>query len=78
MKTNYKNWLKAPSLKHVIIITTVWAVGLLLLLLAITDFFQTSPFVKKNMVMGFLILTSTATTVEVYINYLRNRKRKTS
>lgn len=57
--------------KRVTIITALWLVGIILLLLAATDVFTTSPFQGQYLPMYMLMLGSTLMTARLWWVYLK-------
>ena len=68
-----KNWINNPTKNQLLIVITIWLVGVLLLLLAMTNFFIELPFRKKYIFSYFLIVISTITVFQVYRAYKKSK-----
>lgn len=67
------SWIKNPTLKQVILFTTLSLGGLILLILSMTNLFS-EPLFQKNYIMLYpLMLGSIFSTVIVHINYRRSK-----
>ncbi len=64
------NWINNPSLKQLVLLTIVWAVGSLLLILSMTDFFTERFFQKNYVLVYFLMIGATWTMSKLYRSYL--------
>jgi hypothetical protein len=73
-QNNQSDWTKRPTKKQIIVITVLWLVSVLLLVIAITDFFHTSILSKKDIFSYFLILWVSYTVFKIYLNYFKNKK----
>lgn len=73
MKNQPALWYTNPSLKVVAIFISVWLVGNMLIVLAITDFFKSGFQPAKHMPSALLMIASTVSTLKVIRNYLRTR-----
>jgi hypothetical protein len=73
-QNNQSNWTKNPTKKQIIIVTIIWFVGVLLSVMSMTDFFHTSIFNKKYILIYFLILWVSYTVFKIYLNYFKNKK----
>jgi len=74
MSTNKTNWMTNPSPKQVVGFTVIWLVGLILLILSMTDLFRESLFQRKYTILYLLILGSTVALVKVHANYWKSMK----
>ena len=63
-----------PTLKQLLTITGIWLVGMLLLVLVMTDLFTQSPFRAEYTMLFFLLGTSTIAITFFNLNYLRVQK----
>jgi hypothetical protein len=68
-QNNQSNWIKNPTKKQIILVTIVWLVGVLLLVISMTDFFN-----KKYILFYFLILGTSYIIFKIYFNYFKNKK----
>ena len=73
MRTEKKNWIKNPSKKQIVLISTLWIVGIFLLTISMTDFFSESIFQKKYVMVYFLIIGATLTTFTSHFNYWKSK-----
>jgi hypothetical protein len=73
-QNNKSNWIKNPTKKQMILVTIVWFVGVLLLVISMTDFFNTSIFNKKYILIYFLILGTSYIVYKIYFSYFKNKK----
>ncbi len=76
MQKNRRTFVSHPTEKNVLVVVTAWLLSVVLLLCAMTDFFQMPFIVKENIVMLFLIGSSTSVVFEVLLNFYRLRKKK--
>ncbi|MCX8491204.1 MAG: hypothetical protein ORN54_09065, partial [Cyclobacteriaceae bacterium] len=67
-----ESWVKNPTQKQVLLAVVVWALGNLLLVLAITDLFRVSFINRQFIIIYFLMIGSTTATLMMFSNY---RKR---
>lgn len=73
MKNQPELWYTNPSLKVVVIFVSIWLIGNILILLAMTDFFMSGFQPGKHMPSALLMLASTITTLKFIRNYFRTR-----
>jgi len=73
METIKRNFIKNPSKKDLILFTSLWLLGIILLTLSTTDLFTESFFQKKHFIIYFLMIGSTVTTGKLYFNYWKNK-----
>lgn len=66
-----EHWVTHPTKKNLLIIVTVWFVGISLQILAVTDLFTESFFNKRYIFTYALMVMSTWITFKVVSNYLR-------
>lgn len=72
--TKFNDGLKIlATKKRVTIITALWLVGIVLLLLAATDVFTTSPFQGQYLPVYLLMLGSTLMTARLWWVYFKMR-----
>jgi len=77
MQENIKNWYTHPTKTVLIIIISIWLLGLGLLLLALTDSFNKKLEFNREATLVFgLIGSSTAFVYETFIKYLKNKKKE--
>ncbi len=76
MKQVKTNWMNNPTRKQLILFTTLWILGITLLLLSMTDLFTESFFQKKNIIVYLLMIGSTLATFKLFRNFLNNRTSK--
>lgn len=72
---NQASWLSQPSKKQTIMVTLLWAFGILCSLLAETNFFTENLFQSKNSVLNSLHIAATIITITVIKNYFANMKK---
>jgi uncharacterized membrane-anchored protein len=75
MKYIKSDWVKNPTKKQVVMASLIWLIGLILLLLPMTDFFSESPLKRKFLGVALLLVMATFTLFCVYLNYFRNRSK---
>jgi positive regulator of sigma E activity len=68
------HWLIQPTKKQLRVALVIWLVGLVLLVVAITDFFREPFFQRKYLIVHFLIFWSGLTMLALYRRYRRSRK----
>lgn len=73
MKNQPEFWYSNPSLKVVVIFVSIWLIGNMLILLAMTDFFKSGFQPDKHLSSGLLMITSTIATLKLIRNYFRTR-----
>lgn len=73
MKNQPEFWYSNPSLKVVVIFVSIWLIGSMLILLAMTDFFKSGFQPDKHLPSGLLMITSTIATLKLIRNYFRAR-----
>ncbi|MDE3214500.1 MAG: hypothetical protein KGM98_14820 [Bacteroidota bacterium] len=66
-------WLPNPTKKQLVVFSTVWVFGVLLILLASTNFFTESLFYKQNFVLFFLVLASSTVLIGIWKNFLARK-----
>jgi len=75
MNKTPKNWFHNPSKKTVVIVGLTWLFGAILLVIATTNLFAESFFQRKYFITNCLLFVSALTVVNVYANYLKNKRR---
>lgn len=73
METDKRNFMKNPSIKSLILFTSLWFIGITLLTLSTTDLFTESFFKKKYVMIYFLMIGATIATGKLYFNYWKNK-----
>ena len=73
MKRKKTNWTNNPTKKQLILITTAWILGNMLLILSITDLFTESFFQRNYIMMYLLMIGSTLATFNLYRNFLKHK-----
>ena len=73
MKTEKNNWIKNPTKRQIVLFTTLWLVGMFLLIISMTDLFNESIFQKKYLIVYFLIFGATSATFILHFNYWKSR-----
>jgi len=68
-----RNFITKPSKKILILFTSLWIVGITLLILSMTDLFTESFLQKKYIMIYFLMIGSTITIGKLYFNYWENK-----
>ncbi len=74
MKIDEKNGITNPSKKQVVGFTVVWLIGLILLVLSMTDLFREALFQKKYTILYLLIFGSTVALIKVHAKYWKSRE----
>lgn len=74
MKIDEKNGITNPSKKQVVGFTVVWLIGLILLVLSMTDLFREALFQKKYTILYLLIFGSTVALFKVHTKYWKSRE----
>jgi hypothetical protein len=74
METVKRNYIKKPTIKNLILLISLWSVGILLLTLSATDLFTESFFQKKYVAIYFLMIGSTIAIGKLYFNYWKNKR----
>jgi len=69
-----RNWVTHPTRRYLVISLTVWFVGIVFLVITMTDFFTQSFFNKKHFVFYAMIIMSTWTTIKVTLNYIKTKE----
>lgn len=69
-----RNWVTHPTTRNFAIIVSVWIIGLVLLVAAMTDLFRNSLFYKKHIVVYGMMVLSTWTVVKVSLNYIKTKR----
>lgn len=72
------SWVKNPTKTQMILSSSAWATGVILIILSITNFFTENIFHKKFLILYFLVIASTYTVITVVANYFNNKKIKTA
>lgn len=70
-----ESWINNPTKKQLVLVGTLWFIGIFLLILAITYHFTKSFFGNVNLMLFFLMLGSTATFAKVLLNYFKMKNR---
>ncbi len=68
-----ENWFKNPNKNIIIIFTILTFIGLLLTIIAMTDFFKESPFQSKYLLLWFINIFSIITLIKLYNNYSKSK-----
>ena len=68
-----RNFITNPSKKILILFTSLWLLGITLLILAMTDLFTESILQRKYVMVYFLMIGSTIVTGKLYFNYWKNK-----
>lgn len=72
-----KNWYTHPTKTVLIIMTLLWLLGISLLLVSFTDYFQKGLDFNGNIVLLYGIIGgATAFVYETFIKYLKNKKEE--
>ncbi len=67
-----RNWIKNPTKKDIIIVATFWTVGMLLILLSLSNVFRESLIQAKYSMVYVLIVLAIATVIRLIYNYIKN------
>ena len=74
MNNTKTNFITHPKVKHLLLFTGIWLLGIVLSTLAMTDLF-TESFFQKNYIMSyFMMLLSITAIAKLYRNYWKNKK----
>lgn len=65
------NWAFSPNKKQMVTVVCGYCIAMVLNILTMTDFFTESPFQSKYLMMYFIILLGTVTTITVIVNYYK-------
>jgi hypothetical protein len=72
---NYSaGWTKSPSKKQVITFFSLWLIGSLLLLIAMTNFFTENPLKSKKLQLCWLQIIATFSMIRIWFNYLKVKR----
>jgi hypothetical protein len=74
MKSKRPDWIINPTKKNILWYTGLWIVGTFLIVLATTNFFTETPFIKKNTIMLLLIILPAVSVFQMLRNYFLNKK----
>lgn len=69
METKKRNFVESPSKKHIILFTSLWLLGIVLLVLSTTDLFTETFFQNKYAMIHLLMLGSTFAMGKFHLNY---------
>jgi len=69
-----RNWVTHPTKRNLLIILTVWTIGISLLIISTTNLFTESFFNKKYILIYAMMIMSTWTTSKVTLNYFKTRR----
>ncbi|MEP6626528.1 MAG: hypothetical protein ABJA32_01040 [Ginsengibacter sp.] len=72
MKRNQSDWVQNPTRKQLVLVFSVWLVGIFLIILSTTNLFTESLLQKKYFWFGILVVMSSITLLLVARNYFRN------
>lgn len=72
---SFADWFLKPTKKQLLIIVTIWLLGLICLVIASTNGFTESPFQKKYIVINFFTASSFFSILGVIANYYRYRSK---
>lgn len=75
MKKDNRNLVENPTKKSLVLFTSLWFVGVVLLVMATTDLFTESFFQRKNGMIWLLMIFSTMTIVKVHLNYWSTKSK---
>jgi uncharacterized membrane protein len=78
MESKKAKWLTNPTKKQVILVSLLWVTGLLLVLLATSDFFTENPFILQNLILFVIASLSVITLITMFVNYSKNKRDGTS
>ena len=69
-----RNLINNPTKKNLIIFTIIWALGIILLILSMSNLLTENIFKGKYVMIYFLIIASTLPVFKMYNNYFKNKK----
>jgi hypothetical protein len=72
---NKQSWVENPTKKQALTFGIIGLVGMVLLLLSMTDFLTESPFQGKYFGLHLLFISSAWTTTRILKNYYRQAKK---
>jgi hypothetical protein len=68
-----KNWVENPTKKQAMTYGIIGILGMIMLLLSMTNFLTESPFQRKYITLFMLFISSAFTTTSIIRNYLKNK-----
>ena len=68
-----KNWVQNPTKKQAMTYGIIGILGMIMLLLTMTNFLTESPFQRKYITLFILFISSAFTTTSIIRNYLKNK-----
>jgi len=68
-----KNWVENPTKKQAMTYGIIGILGMIMLLLSMTNFLTESPFQRKYITLFMLFISSALTTTSIIRNYLKNK-----
>lgn len=68
-----KNWIEHPTKKQAMTYGIIGILGMIMLLLSMTNFLTESPFQKKYITLFMLFISVTFTTTRIIRNYLKHK-----
>jgi hypothetical protein len=68
-----KNWVQNPTKKQAMTYGIIGILGMIMLLLSMTNFLTESPFQRKYITLFMLFISSAFTTTSIIRNYLKNK-----
>jgi hypothetical protein len=68
-----KNWVENPTKKQAMTYGIIGILGMIMLLLSMTNFLTESPLQRKYLTLFILFISSAFTTTSIIRNYLKNK-----
>ncbi len=78
MKSKRPDWVTNPDKKHILLYSGLWITGVSLILLAATNFFTETPFIRKNILFPLLVIFSLVPIIQMIRNYFANKENQTN
>ncbi len=76
MKSKRPDWVTNPDTKDIWIYSGLWITGVILILLAATNFFTETPFIRKNILFVILVIFSLVPIIQMTRNYFANKENE--
>ena len=67
------NYIKYPTRKFLLIIIFLWIISTFLIILSITNFFTESFFNSRYILMYYLMILSSISSIKLILNYKKNK-----
>lgn len=76
MLKKFSAMFSMPTKKQAIIFTTIWIVGIILLIIAMTNFFSESFLQRKYFILYFLFFSSSLSVLRLWSLFWKNNRQK--